>query len=264
MRTRQRYAGVGADGFSMAELIVVTVISVVVLLALVQALLAQRRFYQSQGAVIERNETIRHGIAVLGSAFREANLANGDVAILAANRVRVRMPYGLAVVCGTDNNGSRIGIVELAGRWTVGDSVLVDRDTAGVYGDLIDRIDPIGNRVPCTLGGGAILRLDQRVPDAEPGTAVRAFRSHLFEVGSQAGRSWLFRVDGPTRDLLLGPIDPAQGFQAWYEDTQGLPVASPLNAERVVVRVIAISLRPPTGPVARTDTLLMTFGGRNR
>lgn len=267
MKTNRTRCALGGErGFTMAELMVVVVIGVVLLLVLVQALLAQRRFYQSQRAVIERNETMRFGIAVFGSAFREANLANGDVAILAANRVRIRMPYGLALVCGTNNSGTRVGIVALEGRWMagVGDSVLIDRGALGVVAHGINRIDPISIRVPCVLGGGAILRLDRPVPDAELGTAARAFRSHAFEVGSQAGSDWVFRVDGPTRDLVLGPIDPVQGFQVWFEDAQGLPVASPVNAERVVMRVIARSQRPPTGPVVRTDTLLMTFGGRNR
>jgi hypothetical protein len=244
---------------------VVVVLSALLVVVLEEALMSQRRFYQAESDVTQRHETIRFALAVLGSSLREANVADGDVDILAPGRVRVRVPYGLAVVCGTDATGQQVGAVALEGRWVAGtgDSVLVQRSGAW-SAHALTAVQAPTPQVPCLATGGAILRLDMAVPDVSPGTAARAFRSHVLEIDTAYGGYGLYRVDGPSRELLLHPLDGAGGFRAWYQDAQGVVLPSAVGAARVGVEVIARSDGAPGLGATRVDTLVMTFGGRNR
>jgi prepilin-type N-terminal cleavage/methylation domain-containing protein len=252
-------------GFSMPELLVVIVLGVLLIFALQQTIMSQRRYYGAQRAAAQRHETLRVASAVLSSALREANIPAGDVAILAPGRVRVRMPMGLAFVCGIDITGQRVGAVNLEGRWVagVGDSVLIQRSGAWSAHAITTLSGPVV-QVPCVASGGAVLQLDQNVPDVVVGSAARAFRSHVFEVASDGTDDWLYRVDGAQRDLLLGPLDGAQGFQVWFEDGGGTVLPGPAGAERLGVRVVARASEPPLGASSRRDTLAVTFTGRNR
>jgi prepilin-type N-terminal cleavage/methylation domain-containing protein len=252
-------------GFSLPELMVVVVLAAILVLLLEEGLMSQRRFYQAQSAVTQRHETLRFARAILSGALREANIADGDVDILAPGQMRVRVPYGLAFVCGTDATGQLVGVVELSGRWVAGagDSVLVQR--SGVWSaHALTAVGGISPQVPCVAGGGATLTLDMAVPDVSAGSGARSFRSHLFEIDTASGGYGLYRTDGATRELLLSPLDGATGFQAWYEDAQGTVLPSAVGAERVGVRVVARSVDTPALTTTRADTLTMTFGGRNR
>jgi hypothetical protein len=102
------------------------------------------------------------------------------------------------------------------------------------------------------------------VADAAEGSPARTFRSQVFETATQGGQTWLFRVDGPDRELLLGPLAATDGFTVWYEDAGGAVVPDAASADRVMVRIIAVSQDPRGNPAARADTLTMSFGGRNR
>ena len=259
-----RCASTARRGFSMPELVVVVTMGALLVIAMQQAVIGQRRFYASQRSAAQRHETLRLAMATLASPLREANVARGDVDILAPGRVRVRMPLGSAFVCGVANRGNRVGAVASSGQWNAGvaDSVLILR--AGAWSaEEINRLRGPDRRVECVSGGGAVLRLDRRVPDVDLGTAARAFRSHIFEIDTDGQFYWLYRLDGAQRDLLLGPLDGPTGFQVWYEDAQGVILPGPAGAERVGVRIVARSLDPSPPPGQRIDTLVMTFGGRN-
>jgi len=252
-------------GFTLPELVVVMALGTLIITLLFQALMGQRHFYEAQRAATDRNETIRFGMAVLGSAFRESKLSEGDVDILAPNRVRVRVPHGFGVVCGAETDGSRIGVVGLRGRWTAGpgDSLLVQR-TSGGLADRMEQVQGASAQVPCVSGGGLLVRLTQAVPDVVQGSPARSFRSQLFESGIEDGSHWLYRVDGGQREILLGPLEATEGFRVWFEDASGVEVFNAAGADRALVRIIARSPDVRGQPMVRRDTLIMTFGGRNR
>lgn len=252
-------------GFSLVELLTALTLSVLIVVALQEALIVQRRFYEAQGGVSVRNESVRTAMAVLGAAFREVSLSEGDVDILTPRRVRVRMPMGFGVVCGIDNNGSRVGFVTPQGRWAVGmgDSVIVHL-TSGRVVDILDAVEPASNRVEClTAYPGVILRLSNRVPDIQIPSPARSFDSQLIESVVEGGKQYLYRMDGVQRDLLVGPLDMVDGFRAWYVDLQGQEVADPALADRIMVRVIAQAPDLRGRPSILRDTIQMTFGGRN-
>jgi len=266
MKTTREASGPGNRlGFTLVELLTVLALAALLVVALQEALIVQRQFYEAQGAASARHESARTAMAVLGAAFREASVPGGDVDVLTPSRVRVRMPVGFGVVCGIDNNGSRAGLVTTRGRWVagMGDSVLVQL-TSGRFVDLLDGVDPASNRVPClTASPGLIIRLDQRVPDVAVPSPARSFRSQLFESVVEGGKQYLYRVDGTQRDLLVGPLDVTDGFRVWYADLQGVEVADPALADRLMVRVIAQAPDLRGTPSSVRDTVQMAFGGRN-
>ena len=266
MTTRRGTAAVGRGrgGFTLAELVVVVALGALLVVALQQTMAGQTRYYGAQRSVSGRHETVRIASAVLGSALREANVPAGDAVILAPGRVRVRVPLGLAFVCGTDG-ASRVGVVRAEGRWVAGaaDSVLIRRATGWQARALLSFTGP-AVQVPCVAAGGSVLGLDQSVADAVAGSAARAFRSQIFEVAAAGPDYGLYRVDGAQRDLLAGPLDGATGLQLWYESAFGAVLPSATGAQRIGVRVIALGAAPPVGTAVRRDTLSMTFTGRNR
>ncbi|MHB1192175.1 MAG: hypothetical protein ACYC6F_03935 [Longimicrobiales bacterium] len=248
----------------MAELMVVVALGALLIFAMQQAVMTQRRYWSAQDAASQRHESVRVAMAVLTGVLREANLANGDAVILAPDRIRARMPLGLAQVCGTDVAGDRLGLVAAEGRWATlaGDSVLVRR-SGGWTAEALTAISGPVPQVPCVSAGGSVARLGRPALDALPGAAARPFRSVVLELAPDAGGSWLFRVDGAQRDVLAGPLHPTAGFAVWYEDASGAVVATPASAARVVVRVVTA---PASGTPAgsRQDTVTLSFGGRNR
>lgn len=254
----------GRSGFSMAELMVVVALGALIIFALQEAILTQRRYWEAQGAVTDRHEAERVAMAVLTSALREANLAGGDVAILAPGRIRARMPLGLGHVCGTDATGQRMGVVAPEGRWAAGagDSVLILR-AGGWSAERVALLQGPVPQVPCVAAGGTVATVGRAALDVVAGSAARPFRSVVFEVATDAGAPWLFRVDGALREPLAGPLDPTSGLRVWYEDAGGVEVASPAAASRVGVRIVTGVAAGAPAP-SRTDTLTLTFGGRNR
>ncbi len=252
-------------GFTLVELLTVLALAALLIVALQEGLIVQRQFYEVLSGASVRNESVRVSIAVLGAAFREASVPGGDVEVLTPRRVRVRMPVGFGVVCGIDNNGGRVGLVTVRGRWleAMGDSVLVQL-SSGRFAGLLDAVDPASDRVPClTASPGLIIRLDQRVPDVAVPSPARSFRSQIFESVVEEGKQYLYRVDGTQRDLLVGPLDVTDGFRVWYADRQGVEVADPALADRLMVRIIAQAPDLRGRPSILRDTVQMAFGGRN-
>lgn len=251
-------------GFSLPELMVVLALGVLVVFALQQTVVSQRRFYTAQHDVVRRHETTRVALAVLTAALREANLARGDAVVAGPATVRVRMPLGAGFACGADAAGQRVGLTVREGRWAsgVGDSVLV-LGAAGWTAEAVAALESASPQVLCVPAGGTVVRLVRAVPGVVPGSAVRAFRSHVLEVRVAGGTPWLARSDGAAVDLLAGPLAPVGGFRAWYVDTVGVATADPARAARVGVSVVT-GPRPGSLPGrSRQDTLVLTLGGRN-
>lgn len=256
----------GLDGFTLIEMLVVLLLAVLLVIVLQQTLIVQRQFHESRNAVSVRLGTVGTGLALLGANFRGASVSRGDVAVLAPRRVRIRIPVGSGTICGSDNAGNRIGVVDVVGSWLArsGDSVTV-QSADGPFDDLLDRVEGPGRRVPCTESrGGLIIRLDSRVRDLEFPSTTRVFRTVEFESVVENGFQYLYRVEGTRRDLLLGPLDTADGFEAWYSDEDGVPVGPPPAATRITMQVLAVA--PPRRGVTSSvrDTIRLTFGGRNR
>lgn len=251
-------------GFSLPELMVVLALGVLVVFALQQAVVSQRRFYTAQQDVVRRHETTRVALAVLTAALREANLTRGDAVVTGPGTVRVRMPLGAGFACGADAAGQRVGLTVLEGRWAsgVGDSVLV-LGSGGWTAEAVAALEGAAPQVPCVPAGGTVVRLARAVPGVVPGSAMRAFRSHVLEVREAGGMPWLARRDGDAVDLLAGPLASVGGFRAWYVDSAGAVTANVAQAARVGVSVVT-GPRPGSVPWgSRQDTLVMTLGGRN-
>lgn len=253
------------QGFTLVELLTVLTLAALLVVALQQALITQRHFYETQGAVSHRNETVRIAMAVLGGALREGSIANGDLTLLGPRRVRLRMPLGSAVVCGTDPAGVRVGLVNVRGRWQAGvaDSVTIRRGAAATS-LLLTQVAAPAPQVPCLAASpGLTLRLEQNVPDVDVPSPARAFRSQILEAVPGVDGQYLHRVDGAQREVLVGPLDPTDGFSAWYTDLTGAVVTDPAQAHRLAVRVIAKSPDIRGEASNLRDTIYMSFGGRN-
>lgn len=251
-------------GFSLPELTVVLALGMLVVFALQQAMVSQRRFYAAQQVAVRRHETTRVAMAVLTSALREASVPRGDAVVLGPSSLRARMPLGTGLACGTDAAGQRIGLSAREGRWAAGagDSVLV-LSSSGWRAEAVAALEGPGPLVPCVPAGGTTVRLARSVPGVVHGAALRSFRSHVLEEAIADGSPWLTRRDGGAVDLLAGPLDAPLGFRTWYVDAAGAETSDPAAAERIGVWLVAA---PPAGAPpgqARRDTLRLTFGGRN-
>ena len=118
-------------GFTMVEMLVVTVLGLVVLMAAMTILITNQRTYTAQNAVIKGQQATRMGLEVLINELREVSPAGGDILAMSGDSVRVRLMRKFSLVCENwDGSGQpEQKVLNLPGRkFEAGDSVFVFAD----------------------------------------------------------------------------------------------------------------------------------------
>ena len=117
----------------MIELLVVTVLGGLVLMAAMQILITNQRTYTAQNAVIQGQQSNRMALELLFNELREVSPSVGDLLAMSSDSVRVRLMRKFSRVCQMDYTfptGQPTSVVlNLQGRrFEVGDSVFVFAD----------------------------------------------------------------------------------------------------------------------------------------
>src|SRR2546423_7896787 len=85
-------------GFTMIEIIVSFVISLIVLGSVAQMMIVQGRGYRKQREQVDVRETAREAAALLSWDLRQASVAESPFAVMGANNVAIRSPRGLGTI----------------------------------------------------------------------------------------------------------------------------------------------------------------------
>ena len=244
-------------GFTLVELIVVSVLGAVVLAAALQVLMTNQRTYTVQSATIQGQQSSRMAIEVMFNELRELSPADGDILMMSSDSLRVRLMRRFGITCGVDLGPlaviPKITVLDNTGDdFAAGDTVLIfaENREATASDDVWLRayVENVDNSVTC-LGGRPALDLEfnplTTTFDADTvrvGAPVRGFEVYRYETANWISTNTPYlsrREDGVgTPWPIAGPLRPGnQGLQFIYRDALGAITSTPADVRQIEVRI---------------------------
>jgi prepilin-type N-terminal cleavage/methylation domain-containing protein len=251
-------------GFTLVELLMVTVLGSLVLLSAMQVLITNRRTYTAQSAVIAGQQATRMAVEVLFAELREVSPSGGDILAMDDDSIRVRLMRKFSYICDTDwsgqptvtvvknvsfSGGDSLMVMGGANRFTPGDSVFVfadndeaiDSDDAWISAsitamDSTDVFCPIDSIPAIQLtfqGQGALFDADS----VGIGAPVRSFSAYSFGTTTMNGDVYLARRDSGDYIPVTGPLADTDGLEFRYLDRFGSVTATATQVAQIEVVV---------------------------
>lgn len=247
-------------GFTMVELIIVTVLGTLVVGAALQVLITNRRAYTAHTATIAGQQSTRMAVEVLFAELREISSSGGDVVAMSSDSLRVRLMRKFSYVCATDftlqpkltvlDTLGSIPVMGGANRFAVGDSVVIyadndeDYETDDVW--IAADIALIDGTATCPQNGeggteltftglAALFSADS----VGIGAPVRSFQTYTFGTTTMNGDVYLSRrIRGGDMVPITGPLQDTNGLEFIYRDSLGVVTAdvSAVSQIQVIVR----------------------------
>jgi len=249
----------GRKGFTLVELLVVTVLGSLVMLAALQVLVMNQRTFTAQNAVISGQQTTRMSIEVLFAELREVSAPGGDILAMGSDSLRVRLMRKFSVVCETNWTGQpEISVLDSLGSLSInaaanafdtGDSVFVFADNNENDDDddvwIPARVTLVDTTVVCPQGGeGAMmLRFNGQAAlfsadSVGIGAPVRSYLEYTFGTTNMLGDPYLSRRLG-NGDMIpiAGPLRVGTGLEFVYRDADGVVTATPADVRQIQISV---------------------------
>jgi type II secretory pathway pseudopilin PulG len=88
-------------GFTLVELLIVTVLGMVILGAVFQVLITNRKMFTAQTATISGQQSTRMAIDILFAELREVSPSGGDILAMSDSTITVRLMRKFSIVCDT-------------------------------------------------------------------------------------------------------------------------------------------------------------------
>lgn len=261
MRTRQ-------SGFTLVELLVVSLLTAVVLAGVYETLQVQEKSYEVAGLKIRDQESLRVALGILESELREvgaiggADIGGTDIAVASADSIVFRAQRNVGFICKL-SRADKWAIV-----WTLGDPfetsdsllIFVDSDSARFDDDRWDATVTTNaaaeTDADCTSYWPEPelqrLKLDNHpMAGVQPGSPIRGFdwiTYHLHDFGDQGWGLARSQDSDPNSPALLvsGLAPPGQGLQLQYFTLTGTTTNDPTQIARVRITV-------RTDPQSNTD-----------
>ena len=249
-------------GFTLAEVMVSLVLTLVVAGALYSLLVSTQRATRAQAGRVDLQANVRAGSLVVLSELRELSTATGgageqnDILVAGSTALVYRAMRGIGFICGTPSaTAIRIARSTFTGHrdpQAGRDDALVfidDSAAAGAEGSWLGtKIVSVATGAPCpgALGPGITLTLPAgaSVAGLEAGTPIRIAEVMELRLYESEGRSWLGArsvSSGEAIQPLVGPLTKGSGFRLEYLDATGTP-----TADRTSIKSIRIALRGTT------------------
>jgi len=129
-------------GFTLVEMLVVTLISSIVMGSIYKMITIQDNTTRQQYAIVQNNQNARMALAVMTNELKEMSARDGDVTFADSTALEFRALRKAGLVCAKDPGNSWIDI------WNYGDafgrdSVLVFADGANAGSMMDDRWSPM-------------------------------------------------------------------------------------------------------------------------
>jgi prepilin-type N-terminal cleavage/methylation domain-containing protein len=241
----------GRRGFTLIEMLIVTVLGSLVLLAALQVLITNQRTYTAQNAAITGQQSTRMALELLFNELRQVSPQGGDILMMSSDSLRVRMMRKFTRACAVNTilgvpvlTTVDIGPVDFA----VGDSVFIfadndERDddddawfaarvTAAAAGTCPQ--DASAARVLSFTGQSGLFTADS----VRVGAPVRSFTAVRFGLTTYNGDVYLGRAEGTAAlSPVAGPLRTTTGIQFVYRDALGAVTTTPADVRQIVVTV---------------------------
>jgi prepilin-type N-terminal cleavage/methylation domain-containing protein len=243
-------------GFTIIELIVVSVLGALILMAILQVLMTNQRTYTAQSAVVQGQQSSRMALEVLFNELREASPGDGDIITMASNRLTVRLMRKLGIVCDTDLGPlaliPKVTVLNNSGaRFEEDDSVFVfaeNRDATPIDDVWIrTMVDDADTTVTC-LGRPATelafptLDIPLFSDTVKVGAPVRSYEYFTFGLATLLGETYLVRCDDADCTTafpwpIAGPLRATNGLQFVYRDAMGAITTTRQDVRQIEVRI---------------------------
>ena len=279
----------GEAGFTLAEMMLAMVISVIVLSGVYGLLTGQFRHYGVQRAASDAAVSLRTAGAVLG--WDLSQVAAEDLLGMGSDSIAVRSVLATGIVCSTadlSNNRKDLGLYELTGSLAKGsaDSALVYLAGSNSWKrfQIKNYWYPSGawNKTPTCFWGdsttsmprpqGAIRVKGSDVDDIEVGGGVWVVRPIVYGLFTQDGRWWLGRKarGGSTWETLAGPMTTTGltgGLRFRYRDSSGSITSNPSEVATIEIAMetesVASAITSSSGRKPLTDEVSTLIYLRN-
>ena len=257
-------------GFTIVELLVVSVLGALVVGATYQVLLTNQRTYTAQNAQIQSQQTVRAGLDVIFAEMRELSRLGTDIQAFASDSLKVRAMRKFGLACIVDQP-SRVLTVRKYGRFfQVNDSVVIYAENA--VNSMTDdawiraRVTAVDSTVTC--GAEPATRITVNAVGAAdfttapnivlPGASLRSYEHYTYGLYTVDGAPYLGRKEAgsSTVTALVGPLRATNGLSFRYLDANNAVTSTLANIAQVEVTLRTLtSVRGPDGrPVADSIT----------
>lgn len=237
-------------GFTLVELLIGLVLSVLVLGAVFQMVFTQNSMYGRQQGLADARQSLRGAGTLLAWELRHVSPEEGDLYAIDEDSVTLRSFDGLGVVCLKRLNNRQYGLHSVTGDIVAGDSVVVYGVNSQRTADdswralAVEAAGPpagLGMNSACTGWTGTVEQAVQVTVSASADTAgmrigapVRSFRRRTYRMIQRDGLWWLGMREGDgSYELLTGPLRAGDGLGLRFMDTSGSVTTVPANVSAV-------------------------------
>jgi prepilin-type N-terminal cleavage/methylation domain-containing protein len=248
-----------AAGFTIIELLIVTILGSLVVLAAYQVLLVNQRTYTAQNAQIQSQQTVRAGMDVLFGELREISRGGSDVIGFWQDSVKVRVGRNFGLVCATDIANGNVDVRKVGSWFGVGDSVVVyaENSVSTVADDdwIHGRVSARDTTVVCNGAAAQRLTIPQITTAAanfdtvRVGGNVRSYTTYRYGQYADNGVRYLGRKDSTNvMQPLVGPVRDSLGVGFRYLDSVNAVTTDAAKIAQIEVTIRTLSsARGPDG-----------------
>jgi prepilin-type N-terminal cleavage/methylation domain-containing protein len=235
-------------GFTLAELIIVTVLGALLIAASLQILVTNQRTYTAQTAKIKGQQTTRAAMDVLYNELREISAQGGDLISMGSTSLTVRSMRRFGVVCAISLTSPPVLRTLKVGDWFEReDSVFVFAENEpSISADdawIAARVTAVDTTATCGAEKAVNLSFASQgglftADSVRVGAPVRSFVRYRYGLMTMDGETYLGRTGaGGTAVPLVGPIRASSGVAFSYLDASGAATATATDVRQIVVTV---------------------------
>jgi prepilin-type N-terminal cleavage/methylation domain-containing protein len=240
-------------GFTLTELVVVTVLGALVVAASLQVLFTNQRTYTAQNAQIQGQQNTRAALDILTAEIREISPAGGDLLYMGPTVMWVRVMRKFGVACDVSLAGTpTLRVLRVGDSFAAKDSVFVFADNRenvrsddawiSAYVTQVDTTVACGTDPATRLsfaGQSGVFAADS----VRVGASVRSYVHYVYGLyGLPDGQRYLARWErdgtswsGPTP--IVGPLQATRGLEFTYLDVDGNTTTTATDVRQVAARV---------------------------
>ena len=265
-------------GFTLVELLVVTVLAAITLAAVYETLIKQEESYRAGGAMIAGQETVRTALGVLEAELREIAAIDdgvaggGDIRIAAPDSIVFRAQRKIGFICEVSKSEKWAVAWSLGDPFAAGDSLLlfVDGDSIRYQDDSwapaqVNSATATSSATCEAEWPGVQLQKiglsGHDLTGVQLGSPVRSFDWVTYGLYRFGGMGWGLGRHGrdePAR-YLVGNI-AENGLRFRYFDVNGDATGDPAAVNRIQ---IAVQTRPPEGTGVESTNMTTNLFLRN-
>lgn len=241
-------------GFTLVELLVVTVLGGLVIMASLEILITNQRTYTAQSAQIQGQQSTRAAMDVLFAELREVSAAGGDLVAMASDSIRIRAMRKFGIVCVSDEDGlgqPQLEVMKIGDWFSTSDSVFVfadnvesrNDDDVWIEGLTANQVDTTGytcGTTPAqemTFSGHKAAFTADSVRDGAP---VRSYVYYTYLLYRYSDSEYyLGRREANSTSVLplIGPLRSSGGLEFSYRDKDGDVTTTATDVRQIVVTI---------------------------